>query len=93
MWDLQGAVYNIYLFIWSQKSTVRTHKICLLGHITITRVSFFWLDHLSSSAPNVVVEWLTLLIRIRAQHRRPAILTEALRGHPQSLQANAGIVP
>jgi hypothetical protein len=92
MWDLPEAVYN-YLFIGSQKTTVRTHKICLLGHITITSVSFLWLAHRSSSAPNVVIEWLTILIRIRAQHRRPAILTEALRGHPQSLQANVGIVP
>jgi hypothetical protein len=44
---------------------------------------------------NVMVEWLTLLLRIREVHDsnlRPetAILTE---GFPHSLKANAGMVP
>jgi hypothetical protein len=45
--------------------------------------------------PNVVVEWLTLLLRIRVTSwpRRPAIPVEAFYGFPQSLQANAGMVP
>jgi hypothetical protein len=43
----------------------------------------------SRMPPNVVVEWLTLLLRIRKVPgsnlaRRPAILTEVFRGFPQS---------
>jgi hypothetical protein len=46
---------------------------------------------------NVVVDWLTLLLRIMDVPasdlvQRPAILTEDFRGFPQSLQANAGLV-
>jgi hypothetical protein len=45
-----------------------------------------------------VVEWLTLCFvfgrsRIQISARRPAILAEDFRGSPQSLQANAGMVP
>jgi hypothetical protein len=29
----------------------------------------------------------------KSRHRRPAILTEGFRDFPQSLKANAGIVP
>jgi hypothetical protein len=48
--------------------------------------------------PNVMVEWSTLLRRIREvlveiSACRPAVLAEDFRGFPQSLQANARIVP
>jgi hypothetical protein len=50
------------------------------------------------SATNVVVEWLTLLHRIRefpGSNLRVQIgyLIEFVRGFSQSLQANAGVVP
>jgi hypothetical protein len=38
-----------------------------------------------------VVEWLTLLLRIR-EALKPVILTEVSRGLLQSLEANAGTV-
>jgi hypothetical protein len=48
--------------------------------------------------PNVVIEWLTLLlhiwyVRVQISAWRPAILTEGFSGFPQSLQANAPTVP
>jgi hypothetical protein len=43
--------------------------------------------------PNIVVEWLTLLLRVReVLDRRPAILSEVFHEFPQSLKANAGTV-
>jgi hypothetical protein len=44
---------------------------------------------------NVVVEWLTLLLRIRevpGSNIGPVTLIETFRGFPE-FQANAGIVP
>jgi len=43
-----------------------------------------------SIKPNIAIEWLTILFRIRDV---PAILTKIFRGFPQSLEANAGIMP
>jgi hypothetical protein len=48
--------------------------------------------------PNVVVEWLTFLLRILEVHvqissRRPTILAEVFSAYPKSLQLNAGKVP
>jgi hypothetical protein len=46
--------------------------------------------------PKVVVEWLTLLLRIlevrvQISARRPSILNEVFHGFPQSLQLDATI--
>jgi hypothetical protein len=55
--------------------------------------------HISSiGQPNVVVDLLTLLLRIREVPGlnlgpKPAILTDFLRGFPQLIQAIARIVP
>jgi hypothetical protein len=45
-----------------------------------------------------MTEWLTLLVHIQRSWvqipaQKPAILTEDFHGFPQSLQANAGIIP
>jgi hypothetical protein len=47
--------------------------------------------------PNVVVKWLTLLLRTREvqslNHGPEADYPKVFRGFPQSLQTNAGIAP
>jgi hypothetical protein len=43
----------------------------------------------SRTLPNVVVEWLTLLFRVREVTGSNLVFS----GFPQSVQANAGIVP
>jgi hypothetical protein len=47
--------------------------------------------------PNVIVEWLTLVLSMRdvpcqTWAQRPAIMTEIFRGYPQSFQTDVGIV-
>jgi hypothetical protein len=52
-------------------------------------------DYLHLQRPNVVVEWLTLLLHIREVSVSifgPGDRLPIFRGFPQSLQANAGIV-
>jgi hypothetical protein len=49
-----------------------------------------------SKVPYVAAKWFALLLgrfRVQISARRSAILAEAFRDFPQSLQVNAGIVP
>jgi hypothetical protein len=66
----------------------------MAGHLkrTDTKTKEFY-----QVSPNFVVEFSTLLLRIMEIQgsnvgRRSTILTEVLRGFPQCLQVNAGIV-
>jgi hypothetical protein len=58
--------------------------------ITTTTISLLS-KHLSSYSfsPAVTVEWF----QIQISALRPAALTEVIRGYPQSLQANAELLP
>jgi hypothetical protein len=52
----------------------------------------------NAKRPNVVVESLTFLLRIREVtasnlNRRPCLLSKVSCGFPQYLQANSGLVP
>jgi hypothetical protein len=54
--------------------------------------------YVSITAPNVVIEWLTLLFRIwevlgSILGPGDCYLDKGFRGFPQSLQVNAGIIP
>jgi hypothetical protein len=72
----------------------RRYKINLSFQILLTNIKIIY----HGVPSNIVVEWLTLLFRIREVpvsnvDLRPVSLTEGFRYSPQSLQANARILP
>jgi hypothetical protein len=61
-------------------------------------MSNVWLHLQYSGQPTAAVEWLALVLcirspRVRISARRAVVLTELFCVYPQSLQANAGLVP
>jgi hypothetical protein len=77
---LSGNISDLHYGDASFSVILNTNYIYLLGYFVVLR--------------NVVVEWLTLLLRILevpGSSLEPA--TEFYRSLPQSLQENAGIAP